>query len=67
MKKEKSTLSCTENVEDVNELCIYILGKALKPVEYSWSSLVKLSTSPVMTDLFFTGGNLVITDFIINK
>lgn len=46
---------------------VYILGKALKPVEYSWSSLVKLSTLPLMTDLFFTGGNLVITDFIINK
>ena len=47
--------------------CVYILGKALKPVEYSWSSLIKLSTSPVMTDLFFTAGNLVITDFIINN
>lgn len=66
MRKEKQTLSCTENVEYVNELCIYI-GKSSKAREYSWSSLVKLSTSPVMNGLFFTAGNLVITDFIINK
>ena len=66
MRKEKSTLSCTENVEHGNELCIYI-GKSSKASRIFLIISYKLSTSPVMTDLFFTAGNLVITDFIINK